>query len=97
MTQLIRLEADDPCIGGFRITYPSGHTTDVHWRSEAPIYPTLDAAKEYASKALQALLDARRIDDAERTNWTSVTAAVQRIISDWNALTSARIHKQAGH
>lgn len=96
-TTLQRLEADDATVGGFRITFPSQHALNVSWRNEAPIYPTLDAAKEYTSKVLQSLLDTGRNDDAERTNWPSVTAAVQRIISDWNELTSARIHKAAGH
>lgn len=97
MTQLIRLEADDPAAGGFQITMPSGHAMRISWYSNVPIYPTLEAAKEYAAKTLQALLDSGRLDDAERTNWASVTAAIQRIIMDFNDVTSKRIHLAAGH
>lgn len=79
------------------MTFPSGHAINVHWDSGAPIYPTLDAAKEYAAKVLQTLLDTGRQDDAERTNWASVTAAIQRIVSDFNDITSKRIHAAAGH
>ena len=35
------------------------------------------------------------MDDVNRTNWASVTAAVQRIISDWNDKTRARLYAEA--
>lgn len=87
MTRLIRLESvnSDPSIGGFAIEFPSKNCKSVSWRSEAPIVDTLAAAKEYAAKALQTCLDEGRRDDAERTNWASVTAAVQHVIVEWNA------------
>lgn len=87
MTRLIRLESVNnlPQVGAFAIEFPSKACKSVQWRSEAPIVDTLAAAKEYAAKALQTCLDEGRHDDAERTNWASVTAAVQRVIVEWNA------------
>lgn len=93
MTSLIRLESpNDQLVGGFAITYPSGCTKSVVWRSEAPIADTLQAAKEYAARVLQNCLDERRIDDAERTNWASVTAAIQRIVSDWSDIRRRQLY-----
>lgn len=91
MTRLIRLTSinNDPQIGAFAIEFPSGACKSVQWQSAERIGDTLTAAKKYASECLQTCLDEQRIDDAERTNWASVTAAIQRIIGDWNdALTS---------
>jgi len=45
----------------------------------------------YSAKALQALLDERRVDDAERTNWVSTTAAIERIIKDFNDILRAHL------
>lgn len=93
MTSLIRLESpNDALVGGFAITYPSGCTKSVVWRSEAPIADTFQAAKEYAARTLQNCLDERRIDDAERTNWASVTAAIQRIVSDWSDIRRRQLY-----
>jgi len=86
MTTLQRLEstANDATIGGFVVTFPSGCSKVVHWQAAEPITPLRDAAKKYAAAALQTCIDEDRRDDADRTNWASVTAAVQRIVSDWN-------------
>src|SRR5574341_1985979 len=86
MTHLIRLESvnGEPQIGAFAIEFPSKTCKALQWRSEAPIADTLGAAKEYAAKALQTCLDEQRQDDAERTYWASVTAAIQAIIKQWN-------------
>lgn len=84
-TELIRLEDPGlPSVGGFAIRFPSGVSKSVSWKSEAPIVETLAASKQYAAAVLQSCLDERRIDDAERTNWASVTAAIQAIIREWN-------------
>lgn len=64
--------------------FPSGATKSVAWRSEAPIPDTLAAAKEYAVKLVQAMLDEQRVDDLERTNMPSLVAAIQKLIGDWN-------------
>lgn len=91
-TTIVRLESPELAnVGGFAITFPSGACKSVSWKSEAPIQDTLAAAKEYAAAVLQTCLDERRIDDAERTNWSSVTAAVQRVIQDWNQVQRARL------
>ncbi len=75
---------NDPFVGGFVVVFPSNASKSVSWRSEAPIQDTLEASKEYAKKLVQHMLDARLIDDLERTNMPSLVAAIQKIISDWN-------------
>jgi len=80
--------------GGFIAELPSGVTKAVAWRSNAPIEPTLDAAKQYVTALIQALLDGRHLDDVERTNWASATAAVQKIVADWNEKTRARLYAE---
>jgi hypothetical protein len=74
----------DPFVGGFIARWPSGTTKQVAWRFDRPIYPTLDAAKQYAAKLIEALSAEAKFDDMERTNWSSAVAAIQKIISDWN-------------
>lgn len=96
-TSLQRIEGNDYRIGGFHIRYPSGYAKTLYWNTGAPILPTIDAAKQYASTALQDLIETQRVDDADRTNWASVTAAIQRIISDFNDILTKRIHADAGH
>jgi hypothetical protein len=94
-TSLIRLESPaDACAGGVAITYPSGTCKALSWRSQAPIPDTLAAAKQYAAQALQNCLDEGRTDDAERTNWASVAAAMQRVLMDWNEARRAVIRSQ---
>jgi hypothetical protein len=88
-TTLHRLEGPRPTIGGFLITFPSGTRKTVHWEYDRPIKDTLTAAKGYAAKVVQTLLDEGKHDDIGRTNWTSVTAAIQAIIVQWNTVTRA--------
>jgi hypothetical protein len=96
-TSLIRLESPaDPWVGGIAITYPSGACKSLFWRSMAPVKDTLAAAKEYAATLLQNCMDEGRIDDAERTNWASVTAAVQRVLMDWNEVRIADLRASVG-
>ena len=95
-TSLIELESAnrDPEVGGFMIHLPSGATKTVHWRTARPITPTLDAAKEYTAKVVDGLVRADTAEawaDVNGTNWTSVCAAVQRIILDWNSKIQVRI------
>jgi hypothetical protein len=63
---------------------PSGASKSVVWRQAAPIEPTLEAAKKCAAQIIEALSADARYDDMERTNWTSVVAAIQKIVMDWN-------------
>jgi hypothetical protein len=83
---LIRLEGDAVEQGGFLLFLPSGATKVVAWHSPKPITPTLDAAKKYASEVVDDLLQQGGIShpDIQGVNWTSVAAAVQRIILDFN-------------
>lgn len=87
---VIELESAEgrPEAGGFMLFLPSGETKVVHWVCPKPISPTLEAAQQYATTLAEALLDqhsgrASHIDIAG-VNWTSVCAAIQRVILDWN-------------
>ena len=84
-TNLIRLSAvnNDPRIGGFLITYPSSYVEEVSWVSDKKVTDTLKEAKLIAARLVQNLIERKHNDDLERTNWASVVAAIQRIISDW--------------
>ncbi len=88
-TALIELESadDKPEQGGFIIFLPSGATKVVGWTTAKPITPTLEAAKNYATDVVDSLLKAEGIGspDIQGVNWTSVTAAIQRVIIDFNS------------
>jgi hypothetical protein len=84
MTTLQRLESDDLRTAGIALTFPSGACKAIQWTTDKPIAPTLDAAKEYAAAVLDALMREGRIDDAERTNWASCTAAIKKHLEDFN-------------
>lgn len=95
-TSLIAAEAvdDTPEVGGFFVFLPSGATKTIAWRSAQPITPTLEAAREWTTKIVEALLKANTAEsaaDIDATNWVSVVAAVQRIILDWNDRIQLRI------
>ena len=74
----------DPKIAGFLITFPSGLSKEVLWKSAVPAPDPVRAAKEFAAGLLDQLLQEGRIDDADRTNWPSVVAAVAKIVRDFN-------------
>ena len=76
---------DDKTLGGILITYPSGASKALSWRSEQPIRDVQAMAKGLAARALQDRLDSRAVDDAERTNWVSVVAAMGALVREWNA------------
>lgn len=75
----------DQTIGGFVIEFPSGLTKEVVWQSAVPAPDPLRAAKEFTVGVLDQLLEEGKTDDANRTNWASVTAAVQKMVLDFNA------------
>lgn len=89
-TGVIELESGTGKVehGGFAIFLPSGATKLVHWQSAAPITPTLDAAKQYATEVVESLLQQHGgnpgTPDIAQVNWTSITAAIQRVILDFN-------------
>ena len=86
--------SNDPEVAGFVVEWPSGKRQSVAWRSRVPILPTIDAAKQYATKLIEARgREPGGIDDLERTNWPSVVAAIQRLIGDWNEQTKAAIYE----
>lgn len=90
-TSLIAAEGDEAEQGGVFLFFPSGATKVIGWRQVQPITPTLDAAKQYAAKVIEALQRDGLHSDIDRTNWVSVTAAIQRIIMDWNDSIKVRI------
>jgi hypothetical protein len=90
----LEAEGDHPEHGGFLIFLPSGATKSARWKSAACITPTLEAAKDYCAKIIESLIEAGGPDhpDIHNTNWTSVCAAVQRTIIDFNSKLYARIN-----
>lgn len=83
---------NEPDVGGFVIVFPSGTTKSIAWRSKAPIPDTLEAAKQYVAQLVDTMIASGRIDDLDRTNIPSLVAAAQKIISDWNDKTRARLY-----
>lgn len=77
-------ESDESDVGGFIVEMPSSTRLQIAWRTGAPIEPTLDAAKKYAAELIVALQKRGLDGDVARTNWASATAAIQKVISDWN-------------
>jgi hypothetical protein len=74
----------NPHIGGVLCTFPSGRLKALHWRSEHPIHDSMAMAKDLAARALDSCLQEGRADDAERTNWASVAAAMRQMVRLWN-------------
>lgn len=85
-TNLRPLEAVDgsPFVGGFVISFDSGLAKSVVWQSEKIISPALDAAKQYTANVIDELVKANREADVRHTNWVSVTAAVHKLVRDFN-------------
>lgn len=70
----------------------------LQWESKTPIRDSLAMAKELAAKALDSCMREGRTDDAERTNWASAAAAMQRMVRIWNAKLERRADPgQAGN
>lgn len=83
---------NEPEVGGFVVVFPSGATKSIAWRSKAPIPDTLEVAKQYVAQLVDTMIASGRIDDLDRTNIPSLVAAAQKIISDWNDKTRARLY-----
>jgi len=98
-TSLIRLEADEPERGGLLIFFPSGRHMTIAWRTVTQITPTKEAALQYTGQIVEELnkvaakegRDSPAEQDLARTNWVSVTAALQRCIIDFNHALSTRV------
>ena len=87
---------DDTSIGGFIVTFDSGVSKSIAWRQFEPIEDTLEGAKRFTAKLIQNLIDGRYMHEVEGTNWASATAAVQKIIVDWNAKRRDSLRALAG-
>lgn len=85
--------AGKPEEGGFLIFLPSGATKTVAWRNLRPIQPTLEAAKDFCTSVVDSLIKdgGPEHPDIMAVNWTSVCAAVQRVILDFNDKLSGEI------
>lgn len=75
---------NDPEVFAFVVDFPSGARKSVSWKQSAPVVDSLECAKACASQLVQSLLNAGLQDDIDRTNWASATAAIQKLITDWN-------------
>lgn len=94
-TALLPMEGEDgPETGGFLLFLPSGRTKIVGWREVKRISPVRPAAEQFATDVVESLLKQGAEEDIRRTNWTSVAAAITRIIGDWNARLEAAIAKR---
>lgn len=78
-------------LSGFIVRLSDGSYRQVAWQTGAPINPTLDAAKEYAAKLLQSLLNEGMCVEVRDTNWASVAAAIHRIVEDFNSKLRERL------
>jgi len=94
-TSLVRLESDDPRTAGFVIAFDSGVSKRVQWTAEAVISPAIDAAKQYTASVIDSLMKENREAEIRHTNWVSVTAAVHKIIRDFNGKLRASMHAQS--
>jgi len=87
-TRLIPLESaeNDPHAAGVAIVFDSGAAKQIAWRTKPGrlISPALDAAKQYTAQVLDALLREGREEEIRHTNWVSVTAAMHKLIRDFN-------------
>lgn len=85
MANLQRLETNDPRIGGILLSY-EGNPTGVSavWKVARPCADPRALAQDVASRLLDRLISARRVVDADNTNWVSVVAACEKLIRDWN-------------
>lgn len=92
--QLFPVESatNNPKVGGFIAKFPSGAQKSVIWASGLPIEPTIEAAKKYAATLIDEMMKEGRIDDVDRTNWASATAAIQKIIADWNVALRQKLY-----
>ncbi len=99
-TNLQRMESDDPYAGGVLVTFDSGVSKQVAWRSARIISPAIDAAKEATAQVLEALRAEGRWDEIRDTNWVSVCAAMHKCIREFNGKLAGttvqrRVHAEA--
>ncbi len=85
MAQLWPLDSPaDPRIGGVLFKFPSGKQKTLQWEWPLPVLDTLAVSKHLAARLLDDLMRDNALDDIGRTNWPSMTAAIQRVVKDWS-------------
>jgi len=91
-TFIIEAEGEELEEGGFFAFMNDGSTKVIQWRSVNRIQPTYEAAKTYAIKLAEMLHKSGWTQQQiEAIRWDSVTAAIQRVILDWNDKLAAGI------
>lgn len=87
-----------PRAGGVLCTWPSGARKVISWVHQRAIVgpDVLAMAKRCAAAALQSCLNEHRLDDAERTNWTSATAAIAAHVRTWSSRLPASMPQDEG-
>lgn len=86
MTDLTRLESDDPAIAGVLFSFPSGLKKVASWQSDKPVDVNMTARK-ITESMIEALLQLG-VDgesDLRNTNWVSVAACCQRLADQFNS------------
>lgn len=85
MAQLWPLEAPgNPQIGGILFVFPGGLRKTLQWDWPLPVKDSLGVSKRLAAQLLDDLMREGRGDEVRFTNWTSVTAAIQKHVKDWS-------------
>ncbi len=95
MAQLWPLESPGiPQIGGVLFKFPSGLQKTLQWEYSRPVVDTLKVSKHLTACLLDELMREDKADDINRTNWVSLTAAIQKMVGDWNAKMRAALVAQ---
>jgi hypothetical protein len=98
MADLQALESanGNPRQGGVLVTFPSGERVELAWDHGAPMLDVdvLGECKRLAARLIEHLSRKALHDDLERTNWASIVAALQRIVTDWNDKLKAATYAQ---
>lgn len=85
---------NDPEVFGVVVEFPSGTRKSLSWRQSAPVIDALETAKHCAAQLVKALIDGGKMDDVDRTNWASLTAAMQALVMAWNEKRRAALYAE---
>lgn len=84
MPTIHRLEAENNhSIGGVLVTFDDGTAKQAKWTSSTHV-DVKQLAKTLVEQVIQNLLDNKRQDLLDSTNWVSMAAGVAKHIADWN-------------
>lgn len=77
-------EGGNPDVFGIIVFLPHGGAKSAYQVIKDDEYIGPSLAKDFAIKLVEALLAENRNDDVRDINWSSVTAAIQKHMIDWN-------------